>query len=219
VRADEDTIREQLQTAKTEYDDELDRVHALVMTSLETKLAAAKKAGSLEQVETIQAEIDAFDAEDQLPTSVSTREYKRAMSKASKKLEMAFIDARKAYVKADKTDEAKAIQTELDEFNASVSAELDPKSGAINGKLLKASRSAMADNPRLYFYVCTTSLGERVIRATRRRFSETPNGNHPEQPRNPLKDVRLSSFGGEPTPNAVRQLVKMCETHNAKIQD
>jgi hypothetical protein len=114
VRADEDTILEQLETAKAEYDDEMDRVHASVMTSLETKLAAAKKAGSLEQVEKIQAEIDAFDNEDQLPTLVSTRQYKRELSKACKKMENAFVEARTAYVKVDKTDEAKVIQAQLE---------------------------------------------------------------------------------------------------------
>ena len=217
--ADDDPIKNKLDTAKEEYDKEVDKVFEELLALLKQKQAAAKKAGNLQNLEQVEAEIDAFEKDEVLPRSVSTRAYEKAMGRVCKKMEDAYIIARKEYTQADKIDEAKALDRELEQFKASSTAVTASASTEVNKMLLDASRVSMKANPNLYFYVCTSTLGERVLRATRRRYANTPNGNHPDGSANPLRDVRLGSFGGEPSAAVVRHLGKMCFDHNARVNN
>lgn len=216
--ADGDPIKDKLDEVKAAYEMETDLIHDGLLTLLEEKQAAAKKAGNLATSDKLQAEIDAFENDEALPKLVPTRVYKREMVKARKKMEDGYIAARKAYLQADKTDDARAIDKELEKFKAPATADSEPELTGVDKKCVDASRLSMKENPMIFFYVCEGLPGEQVLRATRKRYTAVPNGKHPEEPAHPLNDVLLSVSGAELSDAAVGKLVKMCDTHNAAIK-
>ena len=116
------------------------------------------------------------------------------------------------------TDDARAIDKELEKFKAPATADSEPELTGLDKKCVDASRLYMKKHPRIFFYVCEDSPREQVLRATRMRYTFVPSGRHPEQPAQPLNDVALSFYGGKPSDEAVQKLVEMCHAHNAAIK-
>jgi len=114
--AQDDPIKAQLTAAKQDFEKDMAAAHSALATLLTDKEAGAQKAGNLTLLEKVRAEQTAFESNDELPKSVSTRTYTEANKKARANLEDAYLAARKAYTQAGQIDDANAVDQELQAF-------------------------------------------------------------------------------------------------------
>lgn len=128
VCAQEDSIPLNLAAAKQNYAVEIEGARIALLDLLKEKRLAVQKSGNLSQLEIVIEEEEAFESKGELPESVQTRTYAEANRKARKKLEEAYVEARKAYTQAGRIDEARAVDKELQDFTTSGEIEFRPES-------------------------------------------------------------------------------------------
>jgi hypothetical protein len=121
-----DPIVAKITAAKDTFYAERDKAEQALIVLLEKKEASAKQAGDLKVIEAVRAESDAFRKEGILPKLVPLTVYEAAMKLARTKLENNYLAAIKDYIKQDKLDEAKILQTALDELRAGPKKNLVP---------------------------------------------------------------------------------------------
>jgi hypothetical protein len=116
VYADDEPITKKLDDAKSTFEQEQNKLCDDLTSALKKKADDARNAGDLNLFERAQAEADAWDTQGKLPTVVSTRPYDEGVKKSRMKMEDALKTAIKEYTKANNIDQAKATETELNEF-------------------------------------------------------------------------------------------------------
>ena len=113
-----DPIGDRLEQARTDYVEETEKVRAGLLASLEHKEMSARNSGNKTLVDRIKQEREAFELNDELPSVVSNTTYRRGMAQARSRLTAAMRTALKDYLQARQDDQAEAVQTELEEFEA-----------------------------------------------------------------------------------------------------
>lgn len=108
-----DEVKQHLETARQEYQVATKMVADQLMDSLREREQAAVEAGALIQVESTRAEIQRFEQTGELPASVSLKKYRAGITEARSQFLEALEAAQKALTKANRIDEAKAIQAEV----------------------------------------------------------------------------------------------------------
>lgn len=116
--AADDPIDAKLAAAKAEYAKSAEKLKAALLGELKKKAEAAKKAGDLNLLEKVEAEIKAFEEKSAYPKSISTKLYEAEARKAKAKLEDSFGTAIKQYTMDGKIELAKAVRKELEQFKA-----------------------------------------------------------------------------------------------------
>ena len=119
---DEDPIAKKVAAAKETFYADRDKAEKQLLELMTRRENTAKQAGDLKNLEAIRAEIAAFRSEGTLPKIVSPKDYETAMKLAKTKLENAYTAGIKNYTQAEKLDEAKQIQSLLDELKAGAPA-------------------------------------------------------------------------------------------------
>lgn len=109
-----DPIAAKITAAKDAYYAERDKAEQGLIVLLEKKETAAKQAGDLKAIEAVRAEAEAFRKDGKLPKLVPLTAYENAMNQAKTKLQAAYAAGIKSYALADKLEEAKALQKQLD---------------------------------------------------------------------------------------------------------
>jgi hypothetical protein len=120
VVADDAVIAKSLVVAKGDYEKTSEKARANLVSDLNKKAKAAQKAGDLKTLEMVEAEIDAFEKQAVLPKSIPVKAYEAEVRKAKTKLEDAYTAAVKEFTKNGKRAEAKAVQSELDDFKKGI---------------------------------------------------------------------------------------------------
>jgi hypothetical protein len=112
----QDEIAKKITAAKDTFYAERDKAEQTLIDALMRKEATAKQAGDLKSLEAVRAELDAFRKEGKLPKLVPLTTYEMAMKSARTKLENVYLAAIKTYTQNDKIEQAKGVQTLLEEF-------------------------------------------------------------------------------------------------------
>ena len=126
-KAGAEAIVTKLDAAKAEYAKSLEGVRKKLGMAVEGRLKAAQDSGDLKAVETLTAVKKALEAEGKLPDGVTDTPIKLAKATADRDtvtargaMIAAYEAAIKEMTKAGLFDEAKVIQTELEEFKSGV---------------------------------------------------------------------------------------------------
>lgn len=120
LRAQDDSIKEKLDKAKSGYEADLKKLQAGLVADLQKKEAAARKAGDKKLVDQVLAEQEKFESDGTLPKVVSTTEYQRQARQIFRTVEIAYKQAIKEYLVAKKDDVADALGKELEDLRDAV---------------------------------------------------------------------------------------------------
>jgi hypothetical protein len=152
--AQSDPVRANLDKAKAAYDEQLDKLRAGLLKSLDEREESARKAGDKKLVDQVKAERDAFESRGELPKVVPTANHLRDAKAARTALETAYTAAIKEYVKAKKDDEAAAAERDLAAFKdatgatgVSLSALLAPNSAWAGVRRVATAKGKLAETP------------------------------------------------------------------------
>ena len=107
-------IAKKVTAAKDAYYAERDKADQALIELLTKKETTAKQAGDIKAIEAVRAESDAFRKEGKLPKLVPLTLYETAIKQAQTKLDNAFKQAIKAHTIADRLEDAKALQKQLE---------------------------------------------------------------------------------------------------------
>ncbi len=108
-----DPIKDRLDHAHTAYDAELNRASEALKERLAQQQAAAKRAGDLDQLKRILAQLERFTVGGEVPKTSGGNEYRSAVGKARDRLAAALTLARKEYTQAGDVDKAEVVDAEL----------------------------------------------------------------------------------------------------------
>ncbi len=113
-----------LAKAKKTYQEARDKARKNLLDAFASASKTATANGSLDTVKAIQAELDAFENENRLPTSARMKaavaNYQLNMKQAGAALEFTYEQAIKDLTKAGMLAQAEAVQSELKEFRSKV---------------------------------------------------------------------------------------------------
>ena len=115
---DGDDIADRLDAARAAFGEEIERLRTDLVTALETREDAARKAGNKPVVDRVKQEREAFEVEDELPTVVSSARYSRGIVAARSRLIAALKSGIKDYLQAKQDEQADALQAELEALQA-----------------------------------------------------------------------------------------------------
>src|ERR1044072_9263963 len=110
--AEPDAVRQSLDRAKATYVAALTKAKSPVIAALDKQIALARQQGKLPVLERLKGERENLESAGTTPPSVPTAEYNRRVQEARKSFDLAYENAVKAYLKAGKDEEAKAIDSE-----------------------------------------------------------------------------------------------------------
>lgn len=116
--ADDDLVAEKLKAARKEFERAHKQARTGLLEDLKKKAAAFQKAGNLQSVLQIQAEIEAFEENGTLPNSVSTRVFESLVKRAGIKLDAAYAPAIRQLTMDGMIEAAQALQKELEELKS-----------------------------------------------------------------------------------------------------
>jgi hypothetical protein len=134
LAADESPTASKVRIAKDLYYADRDKAEAALISALTRRLEAAKKSGDLKTLEALQTELDAFRSAATLPKLVPVRDYETALKVARTKYENVMAAGVKALTQAGSLEEAKALDQQLKDFQASAVAAATAKENAAPAK-------------------------------------------------------------------------------------
>jgi|GEM_PF-6937602 len=109
VGEDKDPIKEKLFAAKVAYDKEMRQIRKQATEWLDKREETFRNAGDKKGLDQVREERKAFEEFGELPKYMPTA-VQQKQTQAKKKLEAAYAEAVKAYIRAKKDDEAAAVE-------------------------------------------------------------------------------------------------------------
>lgn len=134
LAADESPTASKVRIAKDLYYADRDKAEASLISALTRRLEAAKKSGDLKTLEALQTELDAFRSTATLPKLVPVRDYETALKVARTKYENVMAAGIKVLTQAGSLEEAKALDQQLKNFQATAVAAATAKENAAPAK-------------------------------------------------------------------------------------
>lgn len=152
VAEDKDPVKEKLFVAKVAYDKEMRQFRKQVDEWFDKREEIARKAGDKKAIDQLREERKAYEEKSELPKSMPML-LQQKQSQAKKKLEAAYTEAMKAYLKAKKDDLAGAIEKEWDEINGKNSGTSSGKSSGTSSEKNKAIDLLALVKPKEHTFV------------------------------------------------------------------
>ena len=112
----EDPVAEKLSFVKAEYENTVQIARETLLSNLQSKIEAVQKAGDLKALETIHAEIKAYETNGELPKSIQVKAYLSQLQTAYAKLEEWYEAAIKRYTRDGNITLAKTTQLEFEKL-------------------------------------------------------------------------------------------------------
>ncbi len=112
IAQEQDTNLQNLQKAKTEFEESIQKAKAKIEESLDKKIAFSQKIGNLKAYEFYKTELNEFKTKGKVPITIPLQEYNSSIKMATSKLENAYRQAIKSYTQEGKIDKAKEIDSE-----------------------------------------------------------------------------------------------------------
>jgi|GEM_PF-1129114 len=116
---DKDPVKEKLFVAKVAYDKEMRQVRKQIDEWFDKREESARKTGDKKAIDQLKEDRKAYEENGELPKSIPML-IQQKQTQAKKKLEAAYGEAMKAYLKAKKDDLAGALEKEWDEINGKI---------------------------------------------------------------------------------------------------
>lgn len=122
---DKDPIKEKLFTAKVAYDKEMRQVRKQIDDWFDKREEAARKVGDKQVLAQLKEERKVYEENGELPKSLPTV-LQQKQFQAKRKLDAAYAEAAKEYIKAKRDDLASAVEKERSKFGVKESDALEP---------------------------------------------------------------------------------------------
>lgn len=112
-------LNPELDAAKGQYKRDIEAAKDKLLSQLDAKLDFAARRGSLDLVETVKSQSEAFLADGTLPTIVPSQSFSRSVETALTKLEASYDQSIRKYVQDDKLDDARFLRDEIAKIKSS----------------------------------------------------------------------------------------------------